>query len=86
MFSDDAVDEIKKRKKSFKAIKNCRNYPTVFPSTQMFSVCHIVNPALKGNITIRAWTCSGCCAIHDDDPNAVMNLLSEGKRLLALAS
>jgi putative transposase len=52
-----------------------------FPSTQKCSVCHVINPALKGNTTIRTWTCQECGSTHDRDHNAAINLLHEGKKL-----
>ncbi|WP_019413386.1 RNA-guided endonuclease TnpB family protein [Paenisporosarcina sp. TG20] len=54
-----------------------------FPSTQMCSACSDINPALKGNTTIRKWTCSTCSASHDRDHNAAINILNEAKKMVS---
>ena len=52
------------------------------PTTQACSTpgCTHRNPALKGNLSIRAWTCPKCGADHDRDVNAARNILADGLR------
>ena len=45
-----------------------------FPSTQLCSVCGEKNTDLKGNLSIREWTCCNCNTLHDRDVNAAKNL------------
>ena len=46
-----------------------------YPSTQLCSNCRERNLELRGNLSIRCWTCSNCGAEHDRDQNAAQNLV-----------
>jgi putative transposase len=52
-----------------------------FPSTKM---CHCCGHKQDLELSDRQWTCERCHTLHDRDINAAINLLVEGKRLLAL--
>ena len=55
---------------------------TYYPSTQLCSNCGYRNYALRGNTSIREWTCSECNKHHDRDINAATNILNQGLTLL----
>jgi len=62
---------------------NCiiQKVDTFFASSQTCSKCGIKNPNVK-DLSVRKWTCE-CGAEHDRDLNASLNILQEGKKLLA---
>ena len=47
-----------------------------YPSTQLCSCCRERNLELRGNLSIRQWTCPVCGAEHDRDQNAAQNLVT----------
>jgi len=53
-----------------------------FPSTQLCHRCSYRNMLTK-DLTVRSWTCPQCGTSHDRDVNSAINILSEGKRLIA---
>lgn len=55
-----------------------------YPSSQICSNCGCVTG--KKPLHIREWTCPECGVRHDRDVNAAMNILQEGKRLLAAST
>lgn len=54
-----------------------------FDSTMVCNVCGYEN-ASTHNLAIRAWDCPNCGAHHERDINAAINIMNEGKRLMAL--
>ncbi|KKN21806.1 hypothetical protein LCGC14_0921630 [marine sediment metagenome] len=46
-----------------------------YPSTQLCCLCQERNITLRGNLSIRSWTCVACGAHHDRDVNAARNLV-----------
>lgn len=56
-----------------------------FNSVQICSICGYKNVS-DFDLTIRAWDCPNCGTHHDRDANAAINIMNEGKRLVALAS
>ena len=53
-----------------------------FPSSQLCHVCSHKNTMTK-ELSVRAWTCPHCGTSHDRDVNAAINILTEGKRIIA---
>lgn len=56
--------------------------PKGYASTQLCSVCAHKNTQLKGNVTIREWTCPSCGTHHDRDINSAVNLKNYGERYI----
>jgi putative transposase len=54
-----------------------------YPSSQLCSSCGYQNPAVK-DLSIRQWTCLQCETTHIRDHNAAINIMNEGKRLVAV--
>jgi putative transposase len=52
-----------------------------FPSSQVCSVCGFKDGPKP--LSVRAWTCASCGAVHDRDVNAARNILNEGRRTAA---
>ncbi|QGN48859.1 RNA-guided endonuclease InsQ/TnpB family protein [Micromonospora sp. WMMD558] len=46
------------------------------PSSKTCSACGRINTTLT--LSVRAWTCAGCNAVHDRDVNAARNILAAG--------
>ena len=53
-----------------------------FPSSQLCHVCGYMNTTTK-ELSVRSWTCPHCGTSHDRDVNAAINILTEGKRIIA---
>ena len=53
-----------------------------FPSTQLCHCCGFKNTLTK-DLNVRSWTCPQCGTAHDRDFNAAINILTEGKSLIA---
>lgn len=69
-----------------KALANDKKVSLVdrfYPSSKTCSVCGYKKDDLK--LSDRSWVCPQCGTKHDRDINAAMNILLEGKRMLATA-
>ncbi|MEV5017272.1 RNA-guided endonuclease InsQ/TnpB family protein [Streptomyces sp. NPDC053780] len=68
----------------YKAAKHGRTFAKVdrfFPSSQVCSVCGFRDGPKP--LHVREWTCAVCGTAHDRDHNAALNVLSEGRRIVA---
>ena len=69
-----------------KALENDKQVISVdrfYPSSKTCSVCGYKKEDLK--LSDRSWVCPKCGTKHDRDINAAVNILFEGKRMLATA-
>ena len=69
-----------------KALANDKKVSLVdrfYPSSKTCSVCGYKKEDLK--LSDRKWTCPNCGTKHDRDINAAVNILIEGRRMLATA-
>ncbi|MDQ1022976.1 transposase [Streptomyces umbrinus] len=68
----------------YKAVKHGRTFAKgarTFRSSQICSACGFRDgPKL---LHVREWTCCECGTVHDRDRNAALNVLSEGRRIVA---
>ena len=77
MFTARLASKAARAGRSFAKVDRC------FPSTQLCSVCGVLaGPKGLEGLKIREWAC-GCGAVHDRDRNAALNILREGKRVVA---
>ena len=69
-----------------KALENNKQVISIdrfYPSSKTCSVCGYKKEDLK--LSDRSWVCPNCGTRHDRDINAAVNILLEGKRMLATA-
>lgn len=52
-----------------------------YPSSEICSACGNINTEIK-DVSIEKWICPNCCAEHNRDINAAINIHNEGLRLL----
>jgi len=55
--------------------------PRSYPSSQVCSACGRRDGPKP--LHVRSWTCPGCGTLHDRDINAAVNVLTEGRRIVA---
>jgi putative transposase len=68
----------------YKARRHGRAFAKVarsFPSSQVCSACGRGDG--KKALHIRSWTCPACGTVHDRDHNASVNVLYQGRRIVA---
>ncbi|MEV4377966.1 transposase, partial [Streptosporangium sp. NPDC049644] len=67
----------------YKAKRHGRTFATIdrwFPSSKLCSACGGLATSMPLNV--RQWACP-CGAVHDRDVNAAINILTEGRRIVA---
>ena len=52
-----------------------------FPSSKTCSNCR--EKAREMSLSVRAWNCEACGAVHDRDVNAALNILAVGQAAIA---
>jgi putative transposase len=65
---------------AYKAERHHRTFAKVdrwLPSSQTCSACGVTDGPKP--LSVRAWTCAACGAVHDRDVNAARNILAAGR-------
>ena len=68
-----------------KALQNDKKVTLIgryYPSSKTCSQCGYIHKGLK--LKDRQWQCPNCGSYHDRDLNAALNILYEGRRIIAV--